>query len=378
MKLLSGFTSLLAGLLLSFPLHAVDVEKNAGERRNVIFLIGDGMGLAHVGAAMTANRQPLNLERSTAIGLSKTAAANKYVTDSAAGGTALACGIKTDNGFIGLTPDRRIVRSMLEYAQDDGKATGVVVTCAVTHATPAAFVAHQPSRKMQEEIALDFLDSKIDLFIGGGRKFFEARGDGRNLSDTLRNNGFKIAYTLDEVTAAKSGKLAAFLAEDGLPTVSEGRGDMLRKSVDTALTILNQNPKGFVLMIEGSQIDWAAHRNEIDYVTSETIDFDDALKVAMDFADKDGNTLVVVAADHETGGLSLLGGDAAEGTVKPGWSTKGHSASMVPVYAYGAGAERFSGIYENTGVFDRIMDYLGYTPTAPVLVYDAKNPKAGN
>lgn len=368
-------TSLFAGFLFTFPAGAADAAhgdkagndaKSTG-RKNVIYLIGDGMGLAHVSASATMHRAPLSLERSTAIGLSKTSSANKYVTDSAAGGTALACGIKTDNGFIGLSPDKKVAKSLLEYAQDHGQATGVVVTCSVTHATPAAFVAHQPSRKMQNEIATDFLSSRIDLFIGGGRQFFEKRPDEVNLSDSLRNKNFRVAYTLDEVTATKSGRLAAFLAEDGLPRVSEGRGDMLKKSVDTALHILNQNPKGFVLMIEGSQIDWGAHKNEFGFMAEETIDFDSVVKAAMDFADADGNTLVVVTADHETGGLSLIDGNAAEGTVNPAWGTKGHSATMVPVYAYGAGAEKFAGIYENTDVFYRIMKFLDYKPEAVSL-----------
>ncbi|HWL54410.1 MAG TPA: alkaline phosphatase [Chthoniobacteraceae bacterium] len=351
--------SLLA-VLLGWVLSSVIVTAQPAapqKVKNVIYLIGDGMGVAQVTAASTANGKPLFMEQSAASGLAKTSSFDAYVTDSAAGGTALACGVKTNNHAVGVDPDGKPVRSILSYAKEAGKATGVVVTCAVTHATPGAFLAHQPHRKMQEEIAADIVEAGPEVLIGGGRQYFEKRADGRDLSAKLREEGYNVVYKLEEVVAATEGKWIGLLADQHLPKVTEGRQGMLEQSVAAAIKLLNRNENGFVLMVEGSQIDWGGHQNDYDYMTSELIDFDRAVKVARDFAAADGETLVVVTADHETGALALLG---AKQEVKPVWSTKGHSAVMVPVFADGAGAAALTGVYENTEIFHRMFQALGF------------------
>ncbi|HET7733779.1 MAG TPA: alkaline phosphatase, partial [Paludibacter sp.] len=164
--------------------------------KNVVFLIGDGMGLAQIYAGMVANNNKLNLERCTYSGFSKTYSANKFTTDSGAGGTALACGVKTKNGMIGMSPDSVAVQSILELSSHNKLSTGIVVACAVTHATPASFIAHQVNRNMYDEIATDYLKTDIDVFIGGGRKYFEDRNDGRNLTNELKAKGYQVAYNL--------------------------------------------------------------------------------------------------------------------------------------------------------------------------------------
>ncbi len=331
----------------------------AGEPvKNIIYLIGDGMGLAHVAAAATVSKTPLSLERCTAIGLSKTHSASAWVTDSAAGGTALSSGYKTTNGFIGMHPDKTPGKTLLEYARDSGKAIGAVVTCSITHATPGAFLAHRESRGSQEEIAEDIVASGVDVFIGGGRKFFEERKDGKNLSEALRAKNYKVVYTIDDALQTTSGKLGALLAPDALPKSIEDRGDVAEKSLAAALNLLTQNQKGFVLMVEGSQIDWGAHKNHAEWTISEVIDFDKVVRKAMDFADANPGTLVVVTADHETGGMTLHGGNFEKGTVEAKFASGGHTGIMVPVYAYGAGSEKFSGIYENTEIFHKMMGLL--------------------
>ena len=326
--------------------------------RNVILLIGDGMGLYHPYAAYTVNKGNLSIyEKAQFVGLSKTSSADNYTTDSAAGGTAIACGVKTNNGMLGQLPDSTAVKSMLEYAADNDMATGVVVTCELPHATPAAFVAHVNGRYENENIALAFAQSKINVAIGGGRKFFEEREDGRNLSSEMKEKGFQVAYTLDEVKNVKEGKLLGLLAEVS-PERYPARGEMLFDGVTTAINILNQNKKGFFLMVEGSQIDWAAHEGHQDETITEMLDFDRAAKIAFDFAERDGQTLVIVMADHETGGMTITRGNFQEGTLQTNFSSTGHTGVPIPVYAFGPGAERFTGVYENTEILPRVLELL--------------------
>ncbi len=347
---------LLLAAAASLPLLAEARPATPPPVRNVIYLIGDGMGLAQVSGAMATARAPLHLERATAIGLIRTSSASHYVTDSAAAGTALSSGYKTTNGFVGMRPDKSAAPTLLELAQKAGKATGVIATCSVTHATPGAFLAHQESRKLQEEIAEDITRSGVDLLVGGGRKYFETRKDGRDLSATLRSGGTTVAYTLAELLEAPAtGKVVALLAEEHLPPVAQGRDAMLETAVANALQRLSASPNGFFLMVEGSQIDWGGHKQDAAYTISETLDFDRSVRLAMDFADKHPGTLVVVTADHETGGMALVKGDLSKHEVEAAFPTKSHTGIMVPVYAYGTGAAAFSGVYENTDIFHRIV-----------------------
>jgi len=326
--------------------------------RNVILMIGDGMGLYHQYAAYTANNGSFTVERCHAVGIAKTAAADNYTTDSAAAGTAIACGVKTNNGMLGVRPDTTCVKSMLEYAADHGLSTGMVVSCELTHATPAAFVAHVGSRSENDNIALDLARSKINVAIGGGRKFFENRADEKNLTDSMKAKGFRVAYTVDEVKAVREGNLLGLLAEVS-PKPYPARGEILTEGVTTAIHILNQNKKGFFLMVEGSQIDWAAHANNQENVVNEMLDFDRAIKIAFDFAERDGNTLVIVTADHETGGMIITRGSLETGKLTMNFASTGHTGVPVPVYVFGPGAEKFTGIYENTEILPKILELFG-------------------
>ena len=319
-------------------------------------MVGDGMGVAQIYAGMTGNHGQLNLERCSVIGFHKNEASNSFVTDSAAGATAFSCGVKTYNGAIGVDANKQPVPTILEIAEENGLATGMVATCSITHATPASFISHQPSRALDENIAMDFLQTDIDVFIGGGRKFFANRSDGLNLMDSLRNRSYQIANSIAEVQQIKSGKLAAFLAEEQQARFSEGRGDELVKSTEVALDLLKTNKKGMFLMIEGSQIDWGGHGNDTQYIVEEMIDFDQAIGKVLDFAAKDGNTLVIITADHETGGFTINSGNTEKGVVEGKFTTGSHTGVMIPVFAYGPGAERFSGIYQNNEIFHKMME----------------------
>jgi alkaline phosphatase len=325
--------------------------------RNVIFLIGDGMGLSQVYAAMVSNGNHLQFERFKSVGFSKTYSYDNFTTDSGAGGTALACGVKTRNGMIGMNPDSVAVPSVLEIAEKNGLSTGIVVACALTHATPASYIAHQVNRNMYEAIAADFLKTDIDVFIGGGRKYFEQREDDRNLTDELKVRNYQIAYTMDDVRNIKTGKLAGLLYPEHNPPMPE-RGSMLPDATMAAIDLLDNNKKGFFLMVEGSQIDWACHDNNAEQAVQEVLDFDNVIGRVLDYAEHDGNTLVIVTADHETGGLTFPNGNMGEKTFDAAFSTKSHTGTPVPVYAFGPGAASFSGFMENTSLKAKIEKLL--------------------
>lgn len=326
--------------------------------KNVIMLIGDGMGVAHVFAGLTANGGHLFLENFKQVGFSKTQSASSYITDSAAGGTALSSGYKTYNGAIGVNTDTIPQKTVLEMAEAKGLATGLVSTSAITHATPASYIAHQGSRGSYEDIAADFLKTDIDVFIGGGYKHFAVRKDKRDLTKDLQEKGYQVLRNPEDIYKVKSGKLAGLTADEHNEVFPKRKMD-LPLSTQTALNILSQNKKGFFVMIEGSQIDWGAHQNNTIYVVNEMLDFDRAIGKALEFAAKDGETLIVVTADHETGGMAITGGDMKTGMVKGAFSTGDHTAVMVPVFAYGPGAENFAGIQENTDIPKKIMNLLG-------------------
>ncbi len=325
--------------------------------KNIILMIGDGMGLAQVYSAMTANGGHLYLENFKNIGFSKTYSSDNYITDSAAGGTALSCGIKTYNGAIGVDPDKKPVTNIRELAEEKGLKTGLVSTSAITHATPASFIAHASSRSSYEDIAADFLKTNIDVFIGGGIKNFEARKDGKNLSKELKDKGYQVLYNIDDIQKVKSGKLAGFTAQEHDAPMPE-RGEVLVPATQTAINLLSQGKKGFFLMVEGSQIDFLAHENKTPGVVLETLDFDRAIGAALKFAATNGETLIIVTADHETGGMTLNGGDYKKGTVTGKFTSGGHTGIAVPVYAFGPGADQFTGFMENTDIAKKMMKLL--------------------
>ena len=326
--------------------------------RNVIVMIGDGMGVAQVTAGLTANGGYLFLDNFKHMGLAKTHSSDNYITDSAAGGTALSTGQKTYNGAIGVNTDTVAIKTILEMAEEKQLATGLVSTSAITHATPASYIAHQGSRGSYEDIAADFLKTDIDVFIGGGYKHFAHRADKRDLTIELQKNGYQVLRNMDEIAKVKSGKLAGLTADEH-NEVYPNRKMNLPLSTETALNILDQNEKGFFIMIEGSQIDWGGHANNTVYIVNEMLDFDRAVGKALEFAARDGETLVIVTADHETGGMALVDGDMKTGMVKAAYPTGGHTPIMVPVFAYGPGAENFTGIMDNTDIPKKIMKLLG-------------------
>jgi alkaline phosphatase len=340
--------------------HYVQTQSKKSPK-NIILMIGDGMGLAHVYSAMTANRGHLFLENFKNIGFSKTWSSSDYITDSAAGGTALSAGVKTYNGAIGIDADKNPVPTIRDLAERDGLKTGLVSTSALTHATPASFIAHTASRGNYEDIAADFLKTNIDVFIGGGIRNFEVRKDGRNLSNELKTKGYQVLYNIADIQKVKSGKLAGFTAQEHNAPMPE-RGEMLVPATETAISLLSQSKKGFFLMVEGSEIDFLAHENSTPGVVLETLDFDKAIGAALKFAASNGETLIIVTADHETGGMTINGGDYKTGMVTAKYTSGKHTGIAVPIYAFGPGAEQFTGFMENTDIAKKMMKLLKLIP----------------
>lgn len=338
-----------------YQIKRYNTEFKRQKPKNIIFMIGDGMGISQVFAGMTANGNKLFLENFKHIGFSKTQSASDYITDSAAGGTALSCGEKSYNGAIGVNLDTLPIENFREYSERIGKATGVISTSAITHATPASYIAHQPMRTMYEEIAEDFLKTNIDVFIGGGYKHFAERQDGQNLLDSLESKGYNVQADINEIEKVKSGKLAGLTAYEHNDRLSF-RKDMLLKATKAALNILDNHKDGFFLMVEGSQIDWGGHQNNTFYVVEEMLDFDRTIGVALEFAARNKNTLIIVTSDHETGGFSILDGNMKTGKVKGAFSSGDHTGVAVPVFAFGPGAENFVGFMENNSIFQKMEE----------------------
>ena len=317
-------------------------------------MIGDGMGLSQISSGMYANDNSTALEQFDYIGLSKTASFDKLITDSAASGTAMATGIKTNNKVLGISPDNINQKSILEICKEKGYKTALIATSSIVHATPASFYAKENSRYNYENIALQLRNDNIDIIVGGGSKYFTTRKDKRNLINEM--SGYEFVKSVDELEKSISTKIGYFTYFGEPPSILNGRLANLDLITRTVLNKLSLNKSPFIIVIEGSQIDWGGHDNDSKMVISEFIDFDSAIKEALEFAKNDGNTLVVVTADHETGGMSLNGGEINNVNIK--FNTKSHTGTMVPVFSFGPSSETFRGIYENTQIFYKLRESI--------------------
>jgi alkaline phosphatase len=326
-------------------------------------LIGDGMGLNYVSAdVLKTNNSPF--KKFSTVGLAVTKSIDDLITDSAAAATAIATGYRTKNHYLSMDTSYNKLYTIFEHAEKLGLSTGVVVTDEVVGATPAAFVTHHYSRSEKREIANQFLDIDIDVVIGGGAKYFLPEDSFHSdeseihLVDELKSKGYDFYYDFEGLSESnKSEKVYALLADGGLPKADE-RDYSLGELTSVALNHLATNEKGFLLMIEGAQIDWAGHDEDADYLLSEMEDFSTALKVALDFAEKEGNTLVIVTSDHETGGMAITQGSFDGESLRIEFINSYHTAGFVGVFAYGPGEKLFGGIYDNHLIGRKIFHLL--------------------
>lgn len=375
--------------LLSLVL-AITGCNNEPKVKNVIYLIGDGMGFGAVTTLLLTEDEPTGFEEAPVIGLSETCSANNYVTDSAAGGTALATGTRTNNGYVGADPDGNQLTSVLRKAQTYGMKTGIVVNTTLTEATPGAFYAGVTSRKMVFDIAKQFTESEVDVAIGGGLDHFIARPDSLDLTATLIENGYDVYLNWETVLNTESDKFVGILPlydlhrrEENNGTASAAEGQevclaaqmaainedinathlseptvYLEKAAVKALDVLSRNNKdGFFLMIESAIIDGYGHNNDGEGMIVEMQEFGRTLRAMIDYVNNHPETLLVVTADHETGGTGVYYNGhtpANEGPLRLKFSTSGHTGTVVPVFAYGAGAENFAGVMKNIDIPEKI------------------------
>ena len=404
--------------------------------KNVIYMIGDGMGPAYTTAYRYFKDDPTTKSvEQTVFDTMLTGMARTYpddhtvVTDSAASATALSSGHKSYNGAIAVDTDKKPLKTMLEIAKQRGMTTALLATSQINHATPASFAAHNESRNNYDEIANDYIDNKIagklpvDLMLGGGTKYFIR--DDRNLVDEFKAAGYQYGDDIQNLKQITQLPAIGLYAAKGLPFALDENPTRLTKLTSKALDLLdNQNKDGFFVMIEGSQIDWCGHANDIACAMAEMDDFASAIEKAKAYVDKNKDTLLVITADHSTGGLTLgahgqykweaavvHGVKATAGTITQhllesddlksvwnkytsiaftpenkikleqaksmgdkalnlavksiisdtsftGWTTGGHTAVDVQVFAYGKGSEQFVGSQNNTDIADKLIHFI--------------------
>lgn len=357
-SILSFFISITAG---AFLLAAVALA----QAKSAVLFIGDGMGPEQVKAAsilLYGKPGKLAMQSLPFKGTLTNKPADDDVTDSAAAATALATGHKTNNGMISMSPDGTILKTILEAARDAGKATGIVATSTITHATPAGFSSHLKDREGEQEIAVQQVGNRINVILGGGLANFvpkEVKGsyrkDSRDLIAEAEKAGYNVIQKKEDLPAAQGPYLLGLFKMDCLETKDDepSLADMTAKAIE----ILSADEDGFLLMVEGSQVDWACHGNNQDYFIRQMQELDAAVKAALDFASKRKDVLIVVTADHETGGLSCRKDRGKK--IRLHWEKKTHTATNVPIFAWGAGAENFKGRHDNTDVPKFIASAMG-------------------
>ena len=331
-------------------------SSQASKTKNIILLIGDGMGPNQVALARFATGGPdhrLSFENFPITGIVYNHSSDSLYTDSAASATTWATGVKTKNRYLAIDAEKKFLPTIPELLSTKGYKSGLVATSSITHATPAAFYAHIDSRYKEKEIAKMLIDSDVDIALGGGQEFFDVTAS--------EDSPFMIydKNLLDSTLLNSKEQVIGLFAEDGFDR-RLGTPTQLEMT-QVALNFLenkSQSCAGFFLMSEGSQIDWAGHDNNAQYMLVEFADFDATVQAATDFAIENQDTLILVTADHATGGLVLQRPKGSK--VQAQWTTGSHDLSPINIYAYGPGAELFSGVMDNTEIFDRILKVLDY------------------
>lgn len=337
-------------------------DESSAVKPNLILMIGDGMGVAQVTAANYWNPDKSNFYEFKSIGLMETSSVSHKVTDSASGATAFSIGEKTYKRAIGVASDSTRVETILEELSEQGYQTGLISLTSITHATPASFYAHVSDRDMHEAIASQLVESDVDFFAGGGWTYFLEREDDRNLFSELRDKGFEMDSLALPSQVEEGKKYGSLITRESMPSKTQGRGDFLQKASALAINYFQKSDKPYFLMIEGSYIDWGGHAEDAQMMIQESVDFDHTIGTVMDKTE-DSNTLLVVTADHETGGVSIgkyyeenEDGNRVEipDTLGVNFYSDQHTASMVPVFAKGPGEELFLGVYTNDQIYHKL------------------------
>ena len=404
-------------LLGSLPLMAFGATRvNASEHqitktgaqnpKNIVLISADGMGVCQWQAGMVAAKGKMNLSRMQSAGLLTTNPLDVFCGDAPSHSTALATGVNSHKGAVSVDMDNKPLKTITELVKEKGLAMGIVSANSLVEGSIVPFVGHAQNRMAVEALTAGYVDTNIDVFIGAGSDYFTKsiqggfgpgpgagggqggpgaatggqrpaggqggpgaggamqmgeRSDKRNLINELKAKGYQVCNSIDEIKQVKGGKLAGFTGAQSNPNIQEGRGDMFPASVETALNVLKSGSKGFFLMVGDMYVDRASHNGRLELLCDETRDLDRAIGKALDFAERDGETLVLVVGSPEASGMSIVGGNMAEGTVEAKWSMPGmanHSGTQVPMFAYGPGAEQFMGVMENTEIFTVLKQML--------------------
>ena len=359
----------------------IPVERKA---KNIILLISDGMSLSQVSTYRLLKGGPnerISVDKFPISGIVLTHSEDAIVTDSASSATAFSTGKKTNNGALGLDKDKKVLENFTEIITKHGYVSSLISTSEITHATPAAYASHVDLRWKTDEISIQMMDSDVMTILGGGRHFFlpeemgGKRSDGLNLLEKVKSSHTVLTTKaeMDSFDFSNKGRLVGLFADEALrdketpenhiyePTSSE----MLNFAINRSEQFTSDSCKGFFIMVEGSQVDWAGHANDLNYLKREMKDFDEAVNKALEFAINDQETLVIVTADHETGGLLIEPATPTNYTapeVKFSFNTGlgygSHTGVPVPVYAYGPGSENFTGTLDNTDIFFAMIEAL--------------------
>lgn len=317
--------------------------------KNIILLIGDGNGLSQVSSAVLANGGELTLTQLKSIGFLKTQSADDFTTDSAAAGTALATGVKTNNRAIGVDASGNSIVNITELLYEHGFVSGCITTDDIDGATPSSFYAHRKDRSDTKGIISDLSKSKLSLLISGGAKKF------KKITEDM---GFSILENVNSISQSEDNRVGHFISEGGVPSILEGRESILAEATKNGLAFLNSKKAPFFLMVEGAKIDSYGHHNNVSGIVSEGIDFDRAITEAIKFADATKNTLVIITADHETSGFSIPQGNLKSKMIEGDFTTHDHTGALVPIFAYGPNSQKFQGVYENIEVFNKILSVI--------------------
>ena len=369
------------------PLVQKELIPVKNKAKNIILLISDGMSLTQVSSYRLLKGGPnerIAVDTFPVSGIVLTHSKDAIVTDSASSATAFSTGKKTNNGALGLDQDNKILENFTEKIDKYGYVSSLISTSEITHATPAAYASHVDLRWKTDEISLQMMDSDVMTILGGGRHFFipeemgGKRSDEVNLLEEIESSHTILTKKsdMDSFDHSNKGKVVGLFADEALrdaetpdnhslePTSSE----MLEFALKRSEKFTSKGCKGFFVMVEGSQVDWAGHANNLDYLKREMQDFDEAVKTALDFAKSNQETLVIATADHETGGLLIEPATPTNYTspeVKFSFNTGigygSHTGVPVPVYAYGPGSENFTGTLDNTDIYYAMVEALDLT-----------------
>ena len=358
--------------------------------KNVILLIGDGMSISQITAYRLISGGPnsrISVDKFPYSGIVLTHSEDGIVTDSASSATAYSTGYKTNNTYLGLDSEKNNLENLTETLDQYGFVSSLLATSEITHATPAAFVAHVDLRWKTDEISSQMMNSNVATLLGGGRHFFlpeemgGKREDGRNLLEEVKTS-HTLLTTKDEMfnfDHTQPGRVFGLFADEHIRNIETpdnhalepSLSEMLEFAVNRSDHFIDNGCKGFFIMAEGSQVDWAGHVNNLEYLRREMHDLDSAVELALKYAMERKDTLVVVTSDHETGGLLIEPAnpvDYSGNEVKFSFNTAvgrgSHTGVPVPVYAYGPGAENFTGTLDNTDIYRAILASLEMNPSS--------------